>query len=140
MECEPYPTVEFRHREPVNIDELQCLFEASWPDGRKEGYGSVLERSFTWVTAHVESELVGFVNIAGDGGIHYFLLDTTVHPAWRRRGIGKKLVAEAVADCRGYVHVDADAQLMESFYGPCGFRSVPAGILPTPRRLCRNDT
>lgn len=123
--------IEYRHRESLDEDELQALFESSWPDGRKAGYGSVLEHSFTWVAARSDGRLVGFVNIAWDGGKHFFLLDTTVHPDWRGGGIGRRLVMEAVADCPGIVHVDADEQLMNRLYGPCGFRSVPAGILNT---------
>lgn len=123
---EPY--VEYRHRESLDLEELQALFEASWPDGRKPGYGMVLEHSFTWVSAHSDHRLVGFVNIAWDGGKHFFLLDTTVHPARRGHGIGRQLVMEAIGDCPGAVHVDADEQLMTRFYGPCGFRAVPAGI------------
>src|SRR3990170_3780143 len=97
--------IEYRHRESLDEEELQGLFESSWPDGRKPGYGSVLEHSFTRVTARSNGRLVGFVNIAWDGGKHFFLLDTTVHPDWRGRGIGRRLVMEAVADCPGIVHV-----------------------------------
>ncbi|MFC3765542.1 GNAT family N-acetyltransferase [Tenggerimyces flavus] len=121
----------------MDEDELQRLFEASWPDGRKDGYRSVLEQSFTWVTAHAPAALVGFVNVAWDGGIHFFLLDTTVHPEWRHRGIGWRLVREPAADCRGYLHVDADEVLMTSFYSPCGFKPTPAGVLDT--RAARSE-
>ena len=45
-----------------------------------------LERSLCWVSAHAGERLVGFVNVAWDGGRHAFLLDSVVHPSCRRRG------------------------------------------------------
>jgi GNAT superfamily N-acetyltransferase len=41
-------------------------------------------------------ELIGFVNLAWDGGSHAFVLGTTVHPNFRRRGVGRRLVKLAV--------------------------------------------
>jgi GNAT superfamily N-acetyltransferase len=77
-------------------------------------------------------EPIGFVNLAWDGGIHAFVLDTTVHPNVRRRGVGRGLVelAVEVARERGveWVHVDFDGHLRE-FYYECGFRRTEAGLL-----------
>lgn len=62
----------------------------------------MLERSLTWVTAHTDAgELIGFVNVAWDGGVHAFLLDTTVHPDHGRRGVGTGLVRRAAEASRG---------------------------------------
>jgi ribosomal protein S18 acetylase RimI-like enzyme len=42
--------------------------------------------------AHMMTErLIGFVNVASDGGQHAFILDTCVHPAFRRRGMSQPL-------------------------------------------------
>jgi GNAT superfamily N-acetyltransferase len=76
--------------------------------------------------------LIGFVNVAWDGGAHAFLLDTTVHPDFRRRGIATELVrrvAEA-ARARGaeWLHVDFEPHL-ETFYRGCGFAPTAAGLL-----------
>jgi len=119
----------FRRRSAVAEDELQLLFEAAW-GVRKIDFRPVLERSFTWVTAHAGQTLVGFVNVAWDGGVHFFLLDTTVHPAWQRRGIGTRLVRDALDACRGageWIHVDFDPQLT-GFYYEAGFGPATAAI------------
>jgi len=96
----------------------------------------VLARSFTWITASNDDDLVGFVNVAWDGGVHFFLLDTTVHPDWARRGIGRRLVEEAIDACRHHgewLHVDADEALMSGFYQRCGFAPTPAGLVNLTR-------
>lgn len=93
----------------------------------------MLERSLTWITAHDVDTLVGFVNVAWDGGVHAFLLDTTVHPTYQRRGIGMQLVQRAAAAARAHgglewLHVDFEPHLTD-FYAACGFTPTPAGLL-----------
>ena len=76
--------------------------------------------------------MVGYVNVAWDGGVHAFLLDTTVDPAFQRRGIATELVRH-VADAareRGahWLHVDYEAKL-DGFYKACGFKPTAAGLM-----------
>lgn len=75
---------------------------------------------------------MGFVNVAWDGGAHAFLLDPTVLPSHRRRGIGTALVQKAVEEARRagaqWAHVDYEAAL-QGFYGGCGFRETRAGLM-----------
>lgn len=112
-------------------DDIAALFTASWP-GRAGPSGSELEHSLCWVSAHVGERLVGFVNVAWDGGAHAFLLDTTVHPEFRRRGIGASLVRCAADEARElgaeWLHVDYEPQYAE-FYRRCGFRPSLAGLI-----------
>ena len=117
-------------RATIDPGQLQALFAAAW-GAPKPGYERVFEHSFTWVAAMDGDDLLGFVNVAWDGDVHFFLLDTTVHPARQRQGIGRRLVEEAVAACGGqgeWLHVDADEETMR-FYRACGFRSTPAGLM-----------
>jgi GNAT superfamily N-acetyltransferase len=121
--------VNYSVRAPLDEGSLDALFLHAWGTA-KPGYGRVLARSYTWVTAMSGGTLVGFVNVAWDGGVHFFLLDTTVHPDWRGRGIGRRLVEEAIRVCRGrgeWLHVDAPAALMQSLYYAAGFDPSPAG-------------
>ncbi|MFI1680917.1 GNAT family N-acetyltransferase [Streptomyces sp. NPDC020607] len=77
--------------------------------------------------------LVGFVNVAWDGGVHAFVLDTMVAGPHRRRGIGAGLVARAVrgaqdAHCE-WLHVDFDDELRGFYLEACGFRETGAGLI-----------
>ncbi|WP_240741936.1 GNAT family N-acetyltransferase [Deinococcus sp. KSM4-11] len=126
-------------REWPDLAALGMLRQAAW-GGRSDGssWRLVLERSLTWITAFDGDALVGFVNVAWDGGVHAFLLDTTVHPEWQRRGIGVALVQRAAQAAREHsgvewLHVDFEPHLT-AFYAACGFTSTPAGVLNLARR------
>ena len=82
-------------RPDLNDAELNELFGSSWADYEPRAFGPVLNRSLTYFAAYLESRLVGFVNVAWDGGEHAYLLDTVVRPECRRRGIGLALVTSA---------------------------------------------
>lgn len=116
----------------VNNEALNALFDAAWPDNDPSDFGPILSRSLAYICAFDSESLVGFVNLAWDGGIHAFLLDTTVHPHWQRRGIGRELVLQAVrtAKERGihWLHVDYEPHL-DGFYRSCGFQSTLAGLI-----------
>jgi GNAT superfamily N-acetyltransferase len=116
-------------------EELNRLFTSAWGTPTEADFQPVLEHSLAYVCAYDGSELVGFVNLAWDGGIHAFLLDTSVHMEWQRRGIGTRLVQEAVrvASERGieWLHVDYEPHL-EGFYRGCGFEPTLAGLRRLP--------
>jgi ribosomal protein S18 acetylase RimI-like enzyme len=112
--------------------ELNDLFTASWSAHTVRAFGPILQRSLTYFGAYQDSQLVGFVNVAWDGGDHAFLLDPTVLPACRRRGIGLALIAAAIiaSTTRGaeWLHVDYDPAL-DGFYRKAGFRPTHAGLI-----------
>nr|WP_232531215.1 GNAT family N-acetyltransferase [Microlunatus antarcticus] len=88
--------------------------------------------SLSWVEAYADGHLVGFVNVAWDGGTHAFLLDTCVAPDRQGQGVGVELVRRATEAARGtgctWLHVDCEPRL-ETFYVRCGFSPTPAGLL-----------
>jgi ribosomal protein S18 acetylase RimI-like enzyme len=90
--------------------ELNDLFSASWTAHTMRAFEPILQRSLTYFGAYQDSQLVGFVNVAWDGGDHAFLLDPTVLPACGRRGVGLALVEAAIkASATGgaeWLHVD----------------------------------
>jgi ribosomal protein S18 acetylase RimI-like enzyme len=116
----------------LSNDALNALFAAAWPDHSWSDFAPVLSRSLAYICAHHADRLIGFVNLAWDGGIHAFLLDTTVHPEFQRRGIGRELVLRAAEAARqrgiAWLHVDYELHL-EGFYRGCGFRHTQAGLI-----------
>lgn len=125
-------SVALRVNPELSGDTLDALFAAAWPDYAPFDWAPVLSRSLAYVGAFDDEALVGFVNLAWDGGVHAFLLDTSVHPAYRRRGIGQTLVERAIAEAmvRGveWVHVDYEPHL-DGFYRGCGFTPTAAGLV-----------
>lgn len=113
-------------------EELAALWLAAWGGSGYAGFQRILGRSLVHLGAYAGDALVGFVHVAWDGGIHAFLLDPTVHPDHRRRGLGVRLVGEAarLAAERGaeWLHVDYEPHLAE-FYRRCGFRPTAAGLM-----------
>lgn len=116
----------------VGEDALRRLWDAVWRRPAPQRLADVLARSLAHVGAYDGSNLVGFVNVATDGGEHAFLLDTAVHPDCRRRGIWTGLVARAVELARergaSWLHVDFEPRYA-SFYRRCGFRPTEAGLI-----------
>jgi GNAT superfamily N-acetyltransferase len=117
---------------PIDNAALNLLFADAWPDHRTVDFVPILTRSLTYIEAFAVLTLVGFVNVAWDGGVHAFLLDTTVHPRWQHQGIGQTLVAHALQSARArgihWLHVDYEPQL-SGFYAACGFRPTLAGLI-----------
>jgi ribosomal protein S18 acetylase RimI-like enzyme len=124
--------IEYRVSSSVSNDALNELFVAAWSEHTLSDFTQTLLHSLAYICAYHDDNLIGFVNVAWDGGIHAFLLDTTVHPSMQRRGIGQQLVREAaqVAKARGIVwlHVDYEAHL-DGFYKGCGFEETLAGLM-----------
>jgi GNAT superfamily N-acetyltransferase len=112
-------------------DGIEDLFQAAWGEQAPDS-PPALDRCLAWVCAYHGGRLVGFVKLAWDGGHHAFVLDTTVHPDFRRRGVGSRLVRRAAEVARRsgveWLHVDHEPHL-EGFYARCGFRPTPAGLM-----------
>lgn len=117
---------------PVSNDALNALFSAAWENHSPSDFQPVLERSLAYVCAFADDYLIGYVNVAWDGGIHAFLLDTTVHPDYQRLGIGRTLVKQAAHVAHDYgvhwLHVDFEPNLL-GFYRSCGFVHTEAGLM-----------
>jgi GNAT superfamily N-acetyltransferase len=97
--------------------------------------GQVERHSLGWVCARepAERQLVGFLNVAWDGGSHAFVLDALVPAGRRRRGIGRRLVAVAAEESRAagceWLHVDFDDDLRPFYLDACGFVPTSAGLV-----------
>lgn len=112
--------------------ELDVLWLSAWGNPSGDYTTSILPRSLTHLGAYSGDSLVGFVNVAWDGGKHAFILDPSVHGDFQRQGIATRLVRKGteIARARGaeWLHVDWDPHLT-GFYLACGFRPTDAGLI-----------
>jgi GNAT superfamily N-acetyltransferase len=128
-------TVELRARPTVDDTELSALHAAAFRGTPQlQPWAERLARhSLTWVGAYDDARLVGFANVAWDGGVHAFLLDVVVEPQRQGEGIGASLVAEAArltaeAGCQ-WLHVDFVPEHAAFYLDRCGFTRTDAGVL-----------
>jgi GNAT superfamily N-acetyltransferase len=108
------------------------LWRAAWGSEWTGDLDQILSHSLVHIGAFEGEKLIGYVNVAWDGGAHAFLLDPTVHPSHQRRGIGAGLVRRAIEIARDrgarWMHVDYEPHL-DGFYKACGFRETRAGVM-----------
>lgn len=126
--------VEYRRRPPLTNEMLGELLDGDASRDKRSDYENLLTHSLTWVGAFDGDRLIGYANVAWDGGVHAFLLDPTVKEEFRGHGIGTRLVKEVLAAVAEYptiqwVHVDSSDDLMKHFYVPAGFRPTAAGLV-----------
>lgn len=132
-----------RWREPFDNAAVNALHAEGFGHDRLEDdwWAQVNQHSLGWACAREDSQLVGFVNVAWDGGVHAFILDTMVSAGMRRQGVGARLVALAGQEARAagceWLHVDFDDHLRPFYFGRCGFTPTNAGLiaLSAVRRL-----
>jgi GNAT superfamily N-acetyltransferase len=103
-----------------------CLLDDDWR-------AQVSGHSLGWACARDGRELVGFVNVPWDGGVHAFILDTLVAAGAQHRGVGTALVALARDEARRagceWLHVDFEEHLRPFYFEACGFTPTDAGLI-----------
>jgi GNAT superfamily N-acetyltransferase len=136
MECEMTITYEWRgdfDNAAANALHAECFDHEVLADDDWDWESQVQRHSLGWVCALEGNELVGFVNVAWDGAVHAFVLDTMVTSSHRRRGVGTELVAVAAAQARAagceWLHVDFDDHLSAFYFDACGFEPTNAGLI-----------
>ena len=129
----PDPGVLLAWRAEAADAEVVALTESHGGRAEAGWWDRVRRHSLGWVTARRDDRLVGFANVAWDGGDHAFLLDPKAHPDEQRHGLGAAIVARAVEGARDagceWVHVDFEPHLRDFYLDACGFRATEAGLL-----------
>ncbi|WP_236035826.1 GNAT family N-acetyltransferase [Rhizorhabdus histidinilytica] len=131
---EPSPNlIEWRGaftNDEVNALHAECFDHRLLDD---DWWSQVNRFSLGWVCLRRGGVLIGFVNVAWDGGVHAFVLDTMVAAAFRRQGMAKALIDEAVAQAKHtgceWLHVDFDPHLRPFYLDACGFTPTDAGLI-----------
>ncbi|WP_435828329.1 GNAT family N-acetyltransferase [Saccharopolyspora shandongensis] len=126
--------IDYRWRAEASDDELVSLTLSHGGTAEPGWWERVRAHSLGWVTARLPGgALIGFVNVAWDGGDHAFLLDTKVRPDHQHRGVGTELVRRAAQSARRagctWLHVDFEPPLRGFYFDACGFRPTDAGLI-----------
>jgi ribosomal protein S18 acetylase RimI-like enzyme len=129
--------VEYLWRGPITDAEMTELVRSHGGHAVPGWWDQIRPHSLGWVTARLaDGTLAGFVNVAWDGGDHAFLLDTKVASRHQRQGIATELAARAASHAKAagceWLHVDFEEHLAPFYFGACGFRSTPAGLIHLP--------
>jgi ribosomal protein S18 acetylase RimI-like enzyme len=129
--------VTYRWRGALKDAEMVGLVRAHGGLAAPGWWDQTRAHSLGWVTARAaDGAVVGFVNVAWDGGDHAFLLDTKTHAEFQHRGIGTRLVEIAARNAKRagceWLHVDFEPHLQRFYFDACGFRSTPAGLIHLP--------
>lgn len=127
--------IEYCWRGEIDNGELNALHADAFQHGvyADDWRAQTARHSLGWVTAQEGGRLVGFLNVAWDGGVHAWLQDVMVSSENRRRGIGSAMVALATEHARTagceWLHVDFDEEHRAFYIEECGFKPAPAGLI-----------
>jgi GNAT superfamily N-acetyltransferase len=126
--------VVYTWRGTITDDEMVELVASHGGHAVRGWWDQIQPHSLGWVSARDgDGVLVGFVNVAWDGGDHAFLLDTKTRGTWQRRGIGTELVRRAAHHAKDvgceWLHVDFQPELAAFYLDACGFRPTDAGLV-----------
>lgn len=125
--------IEFKkitNSEPKQV--LQLYEDAGWTayTENREQLMSALSGSLMVLGAWDKDQLVGLIRVVGDGEVILYIQDILVLQAYKRRGIGTKLmkrVMEEFRNVRQKVLLTEDSEETRGFYESLGFSSCDDG-------------
>ena len=125
---------EFREEKLTVNDYLALRAKVGWKELSKRQAGLAIDNAIYMVAVYDEANgaLVGMGRLIGDGGVICYIQDLIVLPAYRRQGIGGKLVKMLREKAESLAAPDEEMMLClmsaigrENFYKNCGFTARP---------------
>jgi ribosomal protein S18 acetylase RimI-like enzyme len=124
-----YPQIQFSDRKSeIDVDQLQQLFNLSafWAKGRSiEDLNIAIANSEPVISVYDGEQLVGFARATSDGIYRATIWDVVIHPDYRGRGLGSKLVETVLSHprMRWVERVYLMTTHQQEFYEKIGFQS-----------------
>ncbi|BAY26383.1 hypothetical protein NIES2100_61980 [Calothrix sp. NIES-2100] len=126
-----YPQIQFSDRKSlIDLDQLQQLFNLSafWAKERSiEDLKIAITNSDPVISLWDEKKLVGFARATSDGIYRATIWDVVIHPEYRGRGLGSKLVETILSHprMRRVERVYLMTTHQQGFYEKIGFQCNP---------------
>lgn len=103
-----------------------------------------LRNSYFAVCAEADSRIVGCGRVIGDGGLHFYLTDVVVHPAYQRQGIGTRIVEALTRFTESVPYMNTVVGVLPTagsaaFYSRHGYRAQGPDAPAMLRWLNRTD-
>ncbi len=116
----------------LNIDEYNRLRKsACWNKKDIAVVDNAIKNSAITKKAMIDGKTVGMARAIGDG-LYYFVCDVVVDARYQKRGIGKKIIDDLIADIESKIEKGQSCSInlmaiggKEAFYEKCGFIKVP---------------
>lgn len=124
-------TIRFDEKIPDKNAFFDLFLTTDWNEKYRLDAGELflaIKQSWHTVAAYDNLRLVGFGRIICDGVVHALILDMIIHPSYKRKGIGTKILNHLVEKC--HRHNIRDIQLFCAkdklrFYTKNGFVPRP---------------
>ncbi len=109
---------------PARIATLYRRAPLLRPTADRDAIRRVFEASQLVLAAWQGDRLVGVARVLTDGALTAYLADLAVEPDVQGLGLGKRLIEEVIARCKGADLVLRDSDLSAGFYERLGFHRV----------------
>lgn len=137
--------VDLIERCPTVAEYESLIARVGWKPRDSSAISIALSASLFSVCAEAGDAIVGMGRVIGDGGLHYYLTDIVVDPAYQRRGVGTRIVqalttfVESVPFKNTWVGVFA-VEGSADFYARFGYKAQRPTGPAMFRWLNRRDT
>ncbi|MFF7183165.1 GNAT family N-acetyltransferase [Streptomyces sp. NPDC008121] len=139
VEKEPSPYT-VRAQTPTVAEHRHLRTRAGLPPYPGEAAAAGLANSWHTVMAHHAGQAVGMARITGDGGCVFQIVDVCVLPEHQRRGVGRMMMAELLAELErraphgAFVSLlaDGDARHLYAEFGFADAAPASAGMYLRP--------
>jgi GNAT superfamily N-acetyltransferase len=118
----------------ISVDEFNSLRESvGWTKIENNPTLKSITNALCIITAIIDGKTIGLTRVCGDGGYTIFITDVIVLPEYQGKGIGKKLMVEAINFIkRDFLQIGQSvfinlmsAKGKETFYKKFGFEERP---------------
>lgn len=125
--------IKISHSKNISTPQLEALYnDAGWSSYTRNlvSLQKSIQNSQDVVTAWDKEKLLGLIRTIGDTETILYIQDILVLSAYKRQGIGRRLIEEVLAlnqNCRQIVLLTEDSYETRGFYEALGFESCDKG-------------